>query len=271
MNRILHLSDPHFGAADPLIASAFLTNTATLKTELTLLSGDLTMRATRSELLAAKAFVDQLQTPLLMIPGNHDIPAINQPFDRFFRPFSRYLATFHTPLEPTFENEHLHILCLNSSRPFGFHTDWSNGRLSTKQLARITETFAETPDKKIKILVTHHPLLELKVHGRQTIKPLPKLMEALENARVDLVLCGHFHRSQIATDTLQGSWKTIISQAPTVCSTRIYGEPQGFHEIRISPESAEIIHHTWQDGKFLPQAKFPFERNQHGWTHTMSS
>ena len=94
MMRILHLSDPHFGAADPLVASAFLAKAEKIAPDVTILSGDLTMRARWPELADAKAFVERLPRPRLVIPGNHDIPALNQPFDRFFAPFKRYRQTF---------------------------------------------------------------------------------------------------------------------------------------------------------------------------------
>lgn len=265
MTRILHLSDPHFGAVEPAAAAAFLVRAAELAPDLTILSGDLTMRARRRELADAKAFTDRLPQPLLLIPGNHDIPAANNFSDRIFRPFDRFRRTFGPELEPELVTGFARVLCLNSSRAFGFQLDWSEGRLSRAQLARIGETFAHTPPDLPRILVLHHPLLELQIAGRAVVKPLAALMAAMESARVDLVMCGHFHRSQIHAAGLADRWKSIISQAPTVCSTRLQGEPQGFHVFDATPDRIEATHHVFREGKFSPAGHTIFSRHSTGW------
>lgn len=271
MKRLIHLSDPHFGAADPQIAASFIETAHNLDPDLTVLSGDLSMTARRSELDAAARFIDQLPRPRIIIPGNHDIPYFNHPYDRFFRPFRRYQQRIHPDIEPVYRDDIFDVICLNSPRPFGFHTDWSDGRLSRHQISRIAGHFAETPAHPCRILVIHHPLLELKASGRAVVKPLAALMAAMESSQLDLVLCGHFHRSQIAAKSLTGSWKTMISQAPTVCSTRLQGEPQGFHEILITDAHVEIIQHTFIDGNFQKTADFPFEKTDKGWTHALQA
>jgi len=266
MTRILHLSDPHFGAADPAIAAAFLERAAAMRPDLTLLSGDLTMRARRSELAAARDFVDRLPEPRLVIPGNHDIPLINHPIDRFFRSFRRYQETFGDELEPELVASGVHVVSMNSSRAFGFHADWSEGRLSKHQLTRMQEQFQNGPSDHCRVLVLHHPLLALQIPGRAVVKPLKELLETIEAARVDVVMCGHFHRSQIRATGLSGNWKSIISQAPTVCSTRLQGEPQGFHEINVTPERIEAVHHVYQQGAFAEAGSWAFARGENGWS-----
>lgn len=266
MTRILHLSDPHFGAADSAIAEKFLEQAAALRPDLTLLSGDLTMRVRRRELAAARNFVDHLPEPRLVIPGNHDIPLVNHPFDRFFRSFRRYQDTFGQELEPELITGGVHVVSLNSSRAFGFYADWSEGRLSRRQLAGMVEKFHHAPPGYYRILMLHHPLLELQIAGRAVVKPLKELMQAMETARVDLVLCGHFHRSQIHAAGLTDKWKSVISQAPTVCSTRLQGEPQGFHEIQITSGRVEVTRHIYRDGIFVPAGISAFTSGASGWS-----
>jgi 3',5'-cyclic AMP phosphodiesterase CpdA len=270
MTRLLHLSDPHFGASDPAVAEAFLAHAAGMKPDITLVSGDLTMRARRSELDAARDFVNRLPSPRLVIPGNHDIPLINQPFDRFFHPFGRYQETFGEELEPELVDGNVRIISLNSSRAFGFHADWSEGRLSKRQLASIRRRLPEPEPGGLRVLMLHHPLLELNIPGREVVKPLAGLLRAIEDARVDVVLCGHFHRSQIHAAGLTDSWRAVISQAPTVCSTRLQGEPQGFHEIRHDGDRLEAAHHIYQDGGFVEAGVSVFSRNGTGWNHATS-
>ena len=265
MTRILHLSDPHFGAADFKIAAIFLAQAKALNPDFTILSGDLTMRAHGTELDAAKTFVEALPNPRLMIPGNHDVPLLNHPLDRFFNPFGRYRRWFGKDLIPEFISEKIHVVSTNSTRPFGLHADWSEGILSKKQISVLIESFKKGPPDRSRILVLHHPLLAPIGHGRAVVKPLPDLLHAIHEARIDLVLCGHFHRSQLATAGTMDGWKCVVSQAATVCSTRLQGEPQGFHMISISGENLTITPYRFDRDTFIPCPSLGFVRDASGW------
>jgi 3',5'-cyclic AMP phosphodiesterase CpdA len=264
MMRILHLSDPHFGAADPLVASAFLAKAEKIAPDVTILSGDLTMRARRHELADAKAFVERLPRPRLVIPGNHDIPALNQPFDRFFAPFKRYRQTFGQNIEPLYTAPGLHVASVNSSKPFGLHADWSVGRLTPEGFHRLDQRLSGAPGT-FRVLVLHHPLLAPVGHGRDVVQPLADLVALIVKHRVDLVLCGHFHQSHLATIGEQAGWQCIVSQAPTVCSTRLQGEPQGFHLIRVNEETIEIDRYVHRMDSFESDVIFTFSRTATGW------
>jgi 3',5'-cyclic AMP phosphodiesterase CpdA len=251
-------------AADPVVAENFLQRAHELAPDLTLLSGDLTMRARRRELAAARKFVDALPEPRLLIPGNHDIPALNQPYERFVHPFRRYQNTFGGPLEPEYQVPGLHVVGLNSTRAFGFHADWSEGRLHGDQLQLAEGRFQNGPPS-LRVLMLHHPLLAPDGHGRAVVHPLPDLLDMIGRQRVDLVLCGHFHRSHLATFGPEGAWQAIVSQAATVCSTRLQGEPQGFHEIRVSGDSIEIVRNRFIGGRFIEESIHSFSRGANGW------
>lgn len=259
--RILHLSDPHFGACDTRVASAFLDRARELAPDLTILSGDLTMRVRRRELAQAAAFVSELPAPRLVIPGNHDIPALNHPFDRFFRPFHRYRRTFGDDLEPSLRIDGTQVIALNSSRAFGFHADWSLGFISPLQLHHLSST--ADSEATLRILVLHHPLLKTGEKGRETVMPITPLNQTLREARIDLVLCGHFHRSHIDLNTdAPGS---VVSQAPTVCSTRLQGEPQGFHLIQADGDQLSVQLHRFSESHFKPVSSSRFIRTPDGW------
>lgn len=264
MIRILHLSDPHFGAADSQVASAFLAKAEGLAPDATILSGDLTMRARRSELADAKAFVERLPRPRLVIPGNHDIPAFNQPFDRFFAPFRRYRQCFGANIEPTLTAPGLHVVSVNSAQAFGPDWDWSVGRLTRDGLHRLDQRMSGAPGS-FRVLVLHHPLLAPEGHQRDVVQPLDALVERIARYRVDLVLCGHFHQSHLATIGGEEGWQCIVSQAATVCSTRLQGEPQGFHLIRVMDDAVEIDRHVYRDGLFEAGPTFTFARSESGW------
>lgn len=264
MTRLLHLSDPHFGAADESIACSFLDAAAELAPDLTVLSGDLTMRARRQELSAAKSFVEQLPQPRFVIPGNHDIPAFTQLFDRFFRPFHRYRQTFGRDLEPSLCTGNVEIVGLNSSRGIGPQWDWSKGLLSRRQLERAASRFVPA-SPGLRILTLHHPLLAPPDHRRDVVKPLPRLLSHLAGSRVDLVLCGHFHQSRIGTIGKDSRWNTIVSQAPTVCSTRLQGEPPGFHLVHHEGDLLRVVLHRFDQTRFVESGSVEFRRSETGW------
>jgi 3',5'-cyclic AMP phosphodiesterase CpdA len=264
MIRILHLSDPHFGASDPAVASRFLSQAGTLSPDLTVLSGDLTMRARHTELADARYFVERLPRPRLVIPGNHDIPAFNQPFHRFFAPLERYRSCFGREIEPLHTAPGLHVVSVNSSKPFGPYADWSKGRISREELKRVDQRLAGAPGC-LRVLVLHHPLIAPEDHKRDVVQPLEDLLEVIARRRVDLVLCGHFHCSHLGTIGPPDSWRCIVSQAATVCSTRLQGEPQGFHFIRAGADEIEIERHVFHGGEFEADATFSFLRRDDGW------
>src|SRR3954471_23558291 len=74
MRRIAHLSDLHFGAEDPAVATALVADLAPSAPALALSSGALPQPAPRPEFAAARAWLDALPYPRLAVPGNHDLP-----------------------------------------------------------------------------------------------------------------------------------------------------------------------------------------------------
>lgn len=264
MIRILHLSDPHFGAADPAVASLFLSRAPGYSPDLTVLSGDLTMRARHSELVDARYFVERLPRPRLVVPGNHDIPAFNQPLHRLLLPFERYRRTFGREIEPVHTAPGLHVVSVNSNKPYGPYFDWSRGRITRDELKRADQRLSAAPGC-LKVLVLHHPLVAPEGHRRDLVQPLDELLEMTARRRVDLILCGHFHCSHLDAVGPAGAWRSVVSQAATVCSTRLQGEPQGFHLIRMTMERIEIERHVYREDDFDTETTFAFTRGESGW------
>jgi len=263
MIRILHLSDPHFGAADPAVAARFLAQARELAPDLTVLSGDLTMRARRRELIEARSFVERLPRPRLIIPGNHDIPALNQPLHRLFAPFKRYRETFGEELEPVHTAPGLHVVSMNSNKPFNSSIDWSLGVLSEANFKRAHQRLSGAPGS-FRVLVMHHPLIAPEGHQRDVVRPLPPLLDLTARYHVDLVLCGHFHCSHLAATGPRGEWHSVVSQAATVCSTRLQGEPQGFHLIRAESGFIGIDRFVFHEDNFELAKTFSFTRGEEG-------
>src|SRR5215207_10870058 len=85
MRTIVHLSDLHFGAANPVLVSALIHDVRQLAPDVVAVSGDLTQRARRTQFRAARDFLEALPAPQVVVPGNHDVPLYNV-FARFAMP-----------------------------------------------------------------------------------------------------------------------------------------------------------------------------------------
>ncbi|MGC4115263.1 MAG: metallophosphoesterase [Myxococcales bacterium] len=99
---VLQLSDPHFGTEQPVVAEALQRLAAKLVPDLVVLSGDITQRATAAQFEAASRFTAGLNAPVLVVPGNHDIPLLNLGL-RVLAPYARHRRAFGAELEPSFE------------------------------------------------------------------------------------------------------------------------------------------------------------------------
>jgi 3',5'-cyclic AMP phosphodiesterase CpdA len=70
MRTIAHLSDLHFGRHDEKAAELLLASLAQERPDLTVITGDLTQRGRRCQFAAARAFIEKLPPPVIVIPGN---------------------------------------------------------------------------------------------------------------------------------------------------------------------------------------------------------
>ena len=117
MTLLLQISDPHFGTEKPDVVEALLRLASRDKPQLVVMSGDVTQRARRSQFDAARRFVERLAgTPVLAIPGNHDIPLYNV-FARVLQPYAGHKRVFGENLEPMFESPDLLVIGVNTTRP----------------------------------------------------------------------------------------------------------------------------------------------------------
>ena len=195
MRRILHLSDVHFGPHhDPEVAEATLALAGERHPDLVVISGDLTQRAKPRQFAAARAWVDRLQAlglPTLTVPGNHDVP-LYRVWERVLAPFGAYRRYFDRELEPTFEDDALHVAGLNTA----FNWTFKNGRLRLARLRRLGERLATVPPQRCRIVVAHHPLVPAPGFGDRTVlRNATAAARLFAAAGVEMVLSGHLHQA----------------------------------------------------------------------------
>lgn len=189
MSLVLQMSDPHFGTEQPEVVQALLSLIDRVKPEVVLLSGDVTQRARSGQFERAAAFIAKVSCPVLVVPGNHDIPLYNV-FARIWSPYGNYTRWLGKDLEPVYESEDYLVIGVNSTRP-SRHKD---GEVGASQILRVQRRLAQARPGQLRIVMLHHPVRAQEesdranlLHGRQVAVP------TWIDAGADIILGGHIH------------------------------------------------------------------------------
>jgi 3',5'-cyclic AMP phosphodiesterase CpdA len=259
--RILHLSDLHFGAGDdeaiergaPILIERF-------QPELVIASGDLSHRGREAQLARAARFLESLARPVLAVPGNHDIPyTFPARFTHAFREFERQWET----TEPTFSSSSLHVIGLNSVRPWRHQS----GGIREAQLARAQERLREAANGTFRIAVLHHHLIGAPWRTRK--KPVARrnhVLVSLVRAGADLILAGHIHQAAVSERrefeiSTGGERGVVVSIAPGLGQPRPkrHGEARGIHVYEVEDACLCVRTYVWRttDWGLTAERRFP--------------
>ncbi|MEW6704838.1 MAG: metallophosphoesterase [Pseudomonadota bacterium] len=266
MRKIVHLSDLHFGRVDERLLQPLAERVHALAPHVLVVSGDLTQRARRVQFEAARAFLDRLPKPQVVVPGNHDVPLYNV-LARFGWPLAGFKRHITADLSPLYRDEQLVVLGLNSARSLVV----KNGRVNRRQLARVRRALCDLPGHMLKVVVTHHPFdLPGPVDERQLIGRADEAMAAFAQCGVDVLLAGHLHASSshdsAARHPLAG-YGALAVAAGTATSTRGRGERNAFNLLALHKDLVEVQRYEWQPeiGTFAATECRRFERVDQGW------
>ncbi|HWN12168.1 MAG TPA: metallophosphoesterase family protein [Pyrinomonadaceae bacterium] len=266
MSTIVHLSDLHFGHIDPAVVEPLIATVTRLDPDLVVVSGDLTQRARSYQFKEARAFLDRLPGPQVVVPGNHDVPLHNV-FARFLQPLRKYRRYITDDLWPFYSDDEIAVLGVNTSRSLTI----KGGRVNEMQVALMRDKLCPLDEELVKILVTHHPFDLPEGHDeRQLVGRARMAMEALASCGADVFLAGHLHISHTSHSAKRYQIKghsALVIQAGTATSTRGRGEANSFNVIRVNTPQITVERMEWNIGsaEFVPASTENFNHTVDGW------
>jgi len=243
------VSDLHYGARDdaPIERgiAALVERVAPL---LIIASGDLTHRGRRDQHERAYRFLNGLGTPLVTVPGNHDIPySFPARFTRPWREFERLWKT----TEPVHSGNGTHVVGLNSVRPWRHQS----GGLSDAQLERATTRLQDAPDGALRVVVLHHQMIGAPWRTRK--KPVARrthVLARLVDCGAELIVGGHIHQGTVCErhefEVITGAARgVVVSIAPGLGQPRTdrRGEARGAIVYVADERTIRIEMYIWRD------------------------
>ena len=260
--RLLHVSDLHVGThEDGEIERALVRLVERLEPEIVVASGDLAHRGRRAQLERAAALLRSLGPPVLAVPGNHDLPYTPT---RFVRPWAEFERVWETT-EPTASSPALHVVGLNSARPFR----QQGGALSRAQLERAAERLAAAEAGALRVAVLHHHLIGApwRAARKRPVSRRNRVLRALVDAGADLILAGHIHQAavserhdfEVVGDEARAA---VVAIAPGLGQPRPHrlGEARGLHLHEADADAIVVRTFRWSRGEWALGAERRFLR-----------
>ena len=270
MRTLVHLSDLHFGKVDATLLAPLHDLVHKIAPDVVVVSGDLTQRAKSEQFEQAKAWLDTLPGPQIIVPGNHDISLYNV-FRRFLQPLTRYKRYITDDLDPIYIDEEIAVLGVNTARSLTF----KDGRVNDEQVDKIKEQLGGLDPRITRIIVTHHPFdLPESDDDDDLVDRAPMAMKAFSDCGVDLLLSGHMHTSRAGNTAGRyqlSEYAALVVQAGTATSTRGRGEVNSFNVVRVEHERIEVDRYGWDEigMEFSLMKTEPFLRSGSVWAaHT---
>jgi 3',5'-cyclic-AMP phosphodiesterase len=241
--RIAQISDIHCGepSFDAHLMDTTLTSINRMDPDLVVMAGDLTAAGYDWEFQEAARWLERIEPPMIVIPGNHDSRNVGYiHFERYFgERFSRFRQAFEAERAERLRATGFTVVGVDSSQP-----DLNDGHVGREHYNWIAEQFDETDD--FKILAIHHHLVSIPGTGRERniITDAGDLLAELTKLDIDVALSGHKH--------VPFFWSVngmLICNSSTATTHRVRGlTPPSWNEIQIDATTIKVyLHHA--DGR----------------------
>lgn len=245
--RIAHLSDLHCGS--PYFLASLLDRTIVeinrLQPDVVVCSGDLTTFGYRQEYLQARAYLDRLDCPdVIVIPGNHD--SRNVGYEHFEELFGERQGVLR--------KDGVCFLYVDSSEP-----DLDHGTVGRGRYQWIRDEFAKPA--RFRVFVVHHHLLPIPGSGRErnVIYDAGDALEVLGESGCQLVLSGHKHVTH--------AWRLenlFVVNAGTVSTLRLRGRGRpSYNVVELADDDLVTIRRVYPFHDSDPILEFSLTTLEH--------
>lgn len=239
MIKIALLADLHFGSVPEGLAAALRDELEEARPDLAIIAGDLTLRARPAEFAAAQEWVKALTPPVLILPGNHDVPFFNL-LQRFADPFGLFVQSTGAALMPVFEENQCFILGFNTTGSWQPHLLWQEGVARRRDMQAAAERLDAAGAAKFKAVAAHHPFFTVpKVPRARPVRRAGQALDIFARRGVELIMSGHTHQS-FAQPVQHGGARLLALGAPTALSNRRRGEANGYWLIGVSDDAFDL-------------------------------
>ncbi|ESZ88013.1 MAG: metallophosphoesterase [Blastomonas sp. CACIA14H2] len=237
MTLLFHASDLHFGAEDSAALAWFAQAVTDEQPDAVIITGDLTMRARSAEFAAAQAWLAGLGRPVLIEPGNHDLPYFN-PVRRIWRPYGRVMR-LQEQLHEGVMLDHVHLVSLRTTARVQWRFNWSKGRVGKRALHQALQALNDPGhDAKLRIVLAHHPLIEAETQSSARTTGGRAALEAITAAGADAVLSGHVHDPfDLDVDTPAGPIRLI---GAGTLSERVRATRPSFNRLQVRGGALDV-------------------------------
>lgn len=238
MTLIAHISDLHISKSDfdEDIFTQAVNEINHLNPDMVILTGDITEHGYYKEFEQAKRYLEMIEPPLFVVPGNHDSRNLGyQTFEELFGERSWKLT-----MDGNFT-----VIGLDSSSP-----DESRGHIGHPQHLWLEHQLDECVIKEqFSVVALHHHVVPIPQTGRErnVLSDAGDVLKTLTTHEVDMVLSGHKHVPNI--------WKinnTIVVNAGSLSSIKLRGKNMNSYNVyNITDTEIEIFLNTVGGEKFL--------------------
>lgn len=225
--QLVHLTDLHFGCEDKSALSAAARYVKENKPDAVIVTGDISKDGLKTELDAACAWMRDLGVPVMLTPGNHDVPYY-EPVGRLLYPWRRFHEASHGVQTVAWHAPDFSIVPVNTARAWQFRLNWAQGEISRGQTAIAAAELQRAAPGALRIVICHHPLdwpNDAPIKG--ITRGGKRGLERLIDAGAELFLSGHLH---FASARLVGT--RALSVVSGTLSQRVRHEPCAFTVIR---------------------------------------
>lgn len=223
---------------------------ARLEPDVVVASGDLANRGRRRELERAHELLTSLGAPVIAVPGNHDLPYTFPA--RFVAPWKEFERVWGTT-EPTFASASLHVVGLNSARPYR----QQSGGIRDAQLRNAAARLRSAAPGAYRVVVLHHHMIGApwRAARKRPVARRNHVLRELVAAGADLVVAGHIHQAAVSE---RHEFEAVDRDVPTVVVSiapglgqprpRRLGEARGLHVYEVEGRALTVRTHVWRDG-----------------------